>query len=41
MLDDQQRETYLIKFFDLILGILIADPTRLDPVMKIPLKNIT
>jgi hypothetical protein len=27
----------LIKFFDLILGILMAEPKRLLPVMKIPL----
>jgi len=27
-----------IKFFDLILGILMAEPTREVPVMKIPLK---
>lgn len=30
-------ESYLIKFLDLILGILMAEPTRELPVMKIPL----
>ena len=29
---------YLIKFLDLILGILMAEPTKLDPVTKIPLQ---
>lgn len=28
---------YLIKFLDLILGILMAEPNKLLPVMKIPL----
>jgi len=31
--------TYLIKFLDLILGILIADPNKLLPVMNIPLQK--
>ena len=31
--------TYLIKFLDLILGILIADPNKLLPVMNIPLEK--
>ncbi len=29
--------SYLIKFFDVILGTRIAAPTREEPVMKIPL----
>jgi len=28
---------YLIRFFDLILGDLTAAPTRLEPVIKMPL----
>jgi hypothetical protein len=32
--------SYLIKFFDLILGIFIAEPRSELPVTKIPLRTI-
>lgn len=35
----EEEEAYLIKFFDLILGILIEDPIRLAPVIRIPLSE--
>ena len=35
-----RRMVYLTKFFDLILGALTAAPTKLVPVMKIPLMKI-
>ena len=39
-LEELKSCSYLIKFFDLILGILMADPTRDEPVMNIPLKEV-
>jgi hypothetical protein len=32
--------TYLIKFFEVILGTLIAAPTKLLPVTNIPLQDL-
>lgn len=32
--------TYLIRFLDLILGILIAEPRRELPVTKMPLRIV-
>lgn len=31
---------YLMRFLDFILGILIAEPTRLLPVIKMPLNKL-
>ena len=33
----EEFNSYLIRFLDLILGALIADPTKELPVKKIPL----
>ena len=39
--EERSRPTHLIKFLEVILGSRIAPPTRLLPVMKIPLQNGT